>query len=536
MPTVAKAIQELPVFAQARIVAGHTGLDREIRWVHIVDIPDPSAWVHGGELLLTTAFGLKDDSHGQKQLIPLLAEKGLAGLVIAVGRYLHQTPNEMIHQADALSFPLIELPFDVPFVEVTKAIIDRIESERFSLQQKSLSIHATLTQLVIEGGGLDALAKTLANLVQRSISVEDEHFELLAHATCGTVDKARQESIAQGRTPHPLLIAIEQTGLSDEIRRSRRRLHVPPIPEHGMTMDRIIAPIVATGEVHGYVWIIAGDSPLSDLDFLAIEHAATVAALILVKERAVRDAENRLRGGFLTQLLAPDFELTSSEREEQSRRYDFDPSLPHQVLVIRSDKGLVSLARAAENFIRSRKMKTLIAEQANVLVIVVESSHSGNVATLADVLHQNAQSIGASVQAGLGREVAQGENLRQSYVEALEALRLGPMLNSGNWLIKFEELGFLHWLDKLPDQLYRENPYQDRVRALAGHPDLLETLEVYLDNGRSPKKTAEQLYLHRNTLSYRLKRIEAICQVSLFDPKICLNLHLALKSQKLRST
>jgi DNA-binding PucR family transcriptional regulator len=205
-------------------------------------------------------------------------------------------------------------------------------------------------------------------------------------------------------------------------------------------------------------------------------------------------------------------------------------------LVIRSDKGLVSLARAAENFIRSRKMKTLIAEQANVLVIVVESSHSGNVATLADVLHQNAQSIGASVQAGLGREVAQGENLRQSYVEALEALRLGPMLNSGNWLIKFEELGFLHWLDKLPDQLYRENPYQDRVRALAGHPDLLETLEVYLDNGRSPKKTAEQLYLHRNTLSYRLKRIEAICQVSLFDPKICLNLHLALKSQKLRST
>lgn len=85
MLTVAKALQELPVFARARVVAGHAGLEREIRWVHIVDIPDASAWVQSGELLLTTAFGLKGDLHVQEEFIPSLAEKNLAGLVIAVG-------------------------------------------------------------------------------------------------------------------------------------------------------------------------------------------------------------------------------------------------------------------------------------------------------------------------------------------------------------------------------------------------------------------------------------------------------------------
>lgn len=439
----------------------------------------------------------------------------------------------MIRRADALAFPVIELPFDVPFVEVTKAVVDHIESERHALLHKSIAIHDTLTRLVIEGGGLDALAATLAELVRRSIAVEDENFELLAHATSGAVDEARRRSIAEGRTPAPLLAAGKQSGLFDHIQRDRRPHRVPPIPELGMTMERIVAPIVAAGEVHGYVWIIAGDHPLSDLDFLAIEHAATVAALILVKERAVRDAENRLRGDFLAQLVAPDFQ-PSAAWSERARRFDFDLARPHQVLVVHGGVS-TQLARAAEQFTRSHGIKGLIAAQTDALVIVVEDAAAANIAALADALHQTAQSASAEISVGIGRAVASVENLRQSYAEALEALRLAPTLGMGRWLTTFEELGFLHWLYQLPAELRQANLYEDRVRALAEHPELLQTLEAYLDNGRSAKKTAQQLFLHRNTLAYRLKRIEAICQSSLSDPFTCLNLHIALKNRRLRA-
>src|SRR5205823_6481591 len=125
MFTVRDAL-ELEVLRQAHLVAGTQGLDREVRWAHVVDVPDVPQWVRAGDLLLTTGVSWGDRAESRDRLVPALYEQDLAGMILAVGDYLAHAPREMIAQADQLAFPLIELPWDVPFEDVVLAVSECI--------------------------------------------------------------------------------------------------------------------------------------------------------------------------------------------------------------------------------------------------------------------------------------------------------------------------------------------------------------------------------------------------------------------------
>ncbi|WP_369017756.1 PucR family transcriptional regulator ligand-binding domain-containing protein [Thermatribacter velox] len=116
-------------FKSARVVAGQGGLNRVIRWVHVVDVPAPADWVRGGELLFVTGIGLNKDPKSLCDLIEGLVAKNVAGLVINVGPYVRVLPSEVLHLADRLNFPILELPWEVKLVDVTEALCKRIVAE-----------------------------------------------------------------------------------------------------------------------------------------------------------------------------------------------------------------------------------------------------------------------------------------------------------------------------------------------------------------------------------------------------------------------
>jgi purine catabolism regulator len=145
--TVREAL-ELPIFAHATVVAGHAGLDNRIRWVHIIDIPDADfEWGRRDVLLLTAGFGLQDNPESQATLVPILSEQGFAGVVLSIGPYFRHAPQVIRNTADELGFPLIEIPSDVLFVDITEAIFERIINRQYALLKQSNRIHARLTHL-----------------------------------------------------------------------------------------------------------------------------------------------------------------------------------------------------------------------------------------------------------------------------------------------------------------------------------------------------------------------------------------------------
>src|SRR5690606_37160062 len=181
-----------------------------------------------------------------------------------------------------------EIPYDARFVDVARTVNERISQENMALVTRALSINRELTQLVLAGGDLKDLAETLARLVGQSISIENERFEALASANIAPVDEARRYTLSKGRTDPRLIEALQQRGVLDLIRHTLRPVALPQMSEVGLEMERILAPVVVHGEIYGYMWIIADDRPLNDLDRVAIETGATIAALILLHQEAVQ--------------------------------------------------------------------------------------------------------------------------------------------------------------------------------------------------------------------------------------------------------
>jgi purine catabolism regulator len=562
-----RAVLSLDVLKSARVVAGAGGLARPVRWVHIVDIPEVVEWVREGDLLLTTAFALREQPALQEELVPALAAKQLAGLVVGVGRYVSHLPVAMLKQGDAHDFPLVELPWEVPFESVTRAVSEQILARQMRLLTQSAQIHATLTQLVLRGKDLSALADTLADLVGRSVTLEDAAFNTLAYATRGPTDPVRVETIVSGRTPPPVLQALQTRGILETLGHSGRPVHVPPIPEVRLLYERIVMPVVVGSRTYGYVWIIAGDTPLAELDYTALEHGATVAALMMLQQKAVSEAEQRLRGDLLDELLTATSH--SPLLSEQARRFGY-PLEPggHSIMLVQPlaeenavvPGDVLALATLVEGALRAFGVRSLVVARGEHVVALLAAGHERSEAAgpgrgnapgrrarsegedperSAEAVYRATTERGWAVAVGLGLP-QQAVAIGRSYAQALESLDISLRLRDrAPGVYPFNSLGLFHWLYLLrTDSEAATNRYVTIVSHLAARDAakgsaLLPTLECYLDSGSNALETARRLNLHRNTLGHRLQKIEYLCELKLDDPTTRLNLQVAIKFHKL---
>ncbi|MEZ0239815.1 MAG: PucR family transcriptional regulator ligand-binding domain-containing protein, partial [Chloroflexota bacterium] len=149
----------LPILERARVVGGSAGLGRRVRSVNVMEVPDILEWVQPGELLLTTAYPLRDDRVALDRLVPRLAERGLAGIAIKPARYIDRIPASMIEAADRHDFALIELPGDASFNEIINGVLTVILNAQAARLQKTAAIHDRFTAIALEGGGVREIAE-----------------------------------------------------------------------------------------------------------------------------------------------------------------------------------------------------------------------------------------------------------------------------------------------------------------------------------------------------------------------------------------
>lgn len=533
MLTVAEALQ-LNEMQGAELVAGMDGIHKPISWVHNSGVPDAHNWINGGELVLTTAINMPDNLPEQVDFIQALANKGIAGLAIAVGRYIERIPEEWCATANAHHLPLIAIPYKSRFIDIARAVNERIAQESVALVRRALHINQVLSRLVLDGGGLADLANVLADLIGQSISIETDRFDALASANIAEIDEARRYTLEHGRT-NPLLIqTLEDMGTLSTIRETLRPVQLPKLPQVGLDMERILAPIVVHGEIYGYMWIIADGSPLSDIDRLALESGATVAALMMLHREAVQTAEASLKGSLLNQLIEGDPERESL-LTDQAIRYGIDLNKPYTMLVMdvltHENASPVRLYRRVNRLASERNWQAVVSQFAGQVVMLLSTQKDPLEA--AEFIHQrlerNDLRIGVSAIHQMPGSVA------GAYAECLETLRITSRLGDERRTICFDELGYIHTIYHAGAGSLRGNVHAASLRLLREETqaDLFRTLEVYLDLGGNGVATAEVLHIHRSTLNYRLQRIGQITHANLSDPITRLNLQVTLKQLRL---
>jgi purine catabolism regulator len=544
MLTVRQVLAMDPFANHSHLVAGADGLDNEVRWAHPVDIPQADEWVRAGELLLTTFYGLRDNAEAQIELSAQLAAKGLAGLIVAVGKYLDHVPPAIREAADAVGFPIIELEWLVPFEDVVRAVSEHIINEQYALYKQSLAIHRSLTRVVLDGGSLQDVATELCSLLRRPVEIDDLRFAVLAEASGSDteIDESRRAAIREGHSSPQLLEHLRRSGVFARVRASLAPARIDVTSETcalGMTMARILTPIVVARKIHGYVWIIAGGRDLEPLDFHAIEHAATVTALILFRDQTVHQAEQRVESRVISRLLSENLTLDNTLREDAAQ-FRMRLEAPHAVVV--ADPGANDahvLGMAARTAARYLGLPAAVGERAGRVVVLVECTRAQLVDDYCQRFLVETRLLDDPIHLGASARHNDAVTLHHAYEQALESLTLLPTLGGDRQVAHFDELGLLHWLHALPPDTFAENAYARHLQHLDEHDrtrggELLHTLDVFLECDGNGVRAAERLIVHRHTLKYRLHRIEHICGVDLSDPFCKLNLRTALLSRRMR--
>jgi PucR family transcriptional regulator, purine catabolism regulatory protein len=492
-----------------KLVGGRSGQRKTVRWVHVSELEDPTPWLKGGELLLTTGMGLGKTPARQRAYLERLAEANLSGLGLGTGFSFTKVPKAVLEAADRLGFPVFEVPYPVPFIAITETIFSRLGAEQFDVLQRSLEAQTALTRAVLEGEGVEGIASELAEAIGGWAVVLDLH----------GLPIASSPGAARTRAPR----------LWEELQDSR-----PEGPGYSVSLvdrgDHVsVQPVGARGRVEAFLGVGKRDA-LGQFDRIVASHALSLLAIELDKSRAVADAERRLRGDFLDALVGG--RLSQREVGRGLRKFGLSPGDKVAVVALESDAPVEDLNWAAEDVLSRRDGGFLTAPRDDGVFVLMRPDGGEDLSMFRKEL---AERLGNEVRAGAGSAVdpvEAGRSLREAGY-ALQVCRV-----EGRSLADFESLGTYRLLLTLqePDALraFADSVLEPMDRYDTEHGgELLPSLRAFLDHNAKWEAAAADLFVHRHTLRYRMRKVEELTGRDISAPHDRMEFWLALRAREL---
>jgi purine catabolism regulator len=519
MLTVEGLLSELDL----KLAAGTAQGGRPIRWVHISELEDPTPWLSGGELLLTTGIHL-DTPARQRAFVRLLAEHRLAGLGLGTGFDHKRLPRALVTEADRRGLPLFEVPYEMPFLAITEKAFARLVNEQYDVLERGTALHERLERLVLEERGLEKILDTVAEAVGGSALVLDGRGRVVAEGRAG------------GEAPPPQVVAA----LSEHIAERTSEGRISPFRpgDEGLGERALAVPVPAReqGVPRAWLAVIGESGPLADFERLATRQAALVIALELMRERVVRETERRLAGDVLADALSG--RLESDDLRGRLRPFGIGPRAAVLVLEVPDPAGAEQALEAA---LADAGCPALVAATTasgrELLCAVVDPEGSDPVAVA-----ERAQAALAAdldgVRVGVSR-AAPVSSVRRGFHEARCALEATSLADGdAPEVASHRDLGAYTLLLALQDdealRAYSDNllaPIEATEGEYGG--ELLRSLEAFIQQNGQWERAARSLYCHRHTLRYRIRRIEELTGRDLTRAHDRIELWLALRAREL---
>ncbi|HTX08764.1 MAG TPA: PucR family transcriptional regulator ligand-binding domain-containing protein [Solirubrobacteraceae bacterium] len=553
MLTVRELLRDLDV----RLVAGEGSLNLPVRWVHISEILDPTPWLSGGELLLTTGMQLDTPTQAREYAVRL-ADHHLAGLGFGTG-FKHPTvPEALLEVAAEREFPVFEVPYELPFIAITEAAFTQLVNEQYAVLRRALAAQERLERLVLSERGLEALVSALATLIGAAVVVFDSRGEpLQQHAFRREID--------------PVALQTLRGEVRERARRREARAFVPSLFEGN---QGLALPVAADGaprpERNGSAqggrdgvrdrvrppeaWLVAvkDAGPLSDFDRLTLHQAVTIVALELLRSRVAGDTERRLAGDVLDAIVSG--ELSGSELGRRLGPFGLSDRVAAIVLGRDGDARIspASLEAALWSGLREEATPALVASVGQLACALVAGGPDEELFALGDRVAAVAErELDSSVRVGIGRAMPTSD-ARRSFHEArcaMEALGLGVAASAnGNGsgstsgsrprVATYKDLGSFQLLLSLQDEealrLFCDSilgPIEASEGPYGG--ELMRSLEAFIEENGQWERAAKRLYCHRHTLRYRIRRVEELTGRNLSSARDRIEFWLALRGRQL---
>jgi PucR family transcriptional regulator, purine catabolism regulatory protein len=508
----------------ARIIAGADGLDRPVRRLNVMTVPNIVRWTKQDEFLLTTGYPLPRQSEEFCRLIEQLAGNGLAGLGVKLDEYLAEVPPAAVELADRAAFPIVVIPATSPLDDVLSQTFETIVNRQAAALARRQQIHDAFLGIALAGGGLARLSDELA--------------EVLPGADVVICDPTGYPLAATTRSGAPAGGLRDDSGLVDTARLAAG------VHSDDETGTHWAAAVIRAGDMrYGFVLAVGGAQGLPGVAGLAVEQAALVAALEITRDLAVLAVEQQFASNALHDLVTG----TAADMDHalaRAVRFGWDLQRPLAVLVARqsgaehSDEPAgqqeASGLRAVELWtlaIRDKDRSAAVAGFATELVAVVGAADAE---AIAGKVHADmTASTGRPYSVGVSQAGAGPLDIPRLYEEARVALQVGRRLSGSSAVTNFAGLGLYRLLSNV-SQAELRTFVQDTLGPVLELPeparsDLLKSLAVLSSTRFNVAESARILHYHYNTMRYRVTKLERMLGAFADDAAAALRIGVALQ-------
>jgi purine catabolism regulator len=468
--------------------------DTPVRWVAVSDLVDPSPFLEGGEVLLTTGLEATGWRAEWRAYVDRLARAGVAAIGFAVGLSHVRVPSDLRTACRDAGMNLFEVPRRTTFVAVSRAVAERLHAADQAAARAALELQRSLTRAALEKGGPGSLLGSLAA------------------GTGGATLLCNVEGTVRVGPVGPRTDLLEPEAVSGEVGRLRRHglRAAASVTVPGGTL--LVQPVGVHGTPESYLAVALPGRP-DDLQRGAVMTTVSLLGLSAGQSRDARDTERRLRARALKVLLEGD--RRTAQLLLDAGGAGTATSLPEQAVVVLAEGDAAACEEAQSALEPRHRLSGLLHGR------VVAVAAPGEVATVLRRLSRL-----PSLRVGVG-EVADVGALHRSRRTAEQALSL---TTASNAVVRWDTTvrhGALALLDPA-----RAEAFCDSFLAPLRGPEeaeLLETLRAFLHHHGALTPVAQDLGVHRNTVRNRLARIQEALGRSLEDPQVRVDAWLALQ-------
>lgn len=535
-------------------VAGQTGLNAIIENVTVIDSPEILNWIRGGELVVSTGYVSYNNAGMLNELVAGLKEKGAVGLGIKVNRFYQEVPEILITEGNRLGFPVFAISYEMRISDIMKLVYANFFTDSMTKTEKENLLYQQVTKAILSGENLDAAVFNISLAFKNPVVLMDENMGLLSFENHEDNQVPIEKYLNLSETEGVLPVA-EGNNLLDYYRETQFRLHKMTIHNGEDFITATFCPIQINQELKGFLAVLETVSEV-DKDFYSIlENSTNILAIYLLQKSLQNDNRNYSKESFLTNVL---MKLNNTDKLIQYYcdvwNFDFVKKRVCIFFKINHFQSMTFYKRReiTETFKRSARkavsdnkcLDYQISFQDGFILYhfygeddqdrMIAENTKAAAEEIVNSLEKNGITVHACISA-IGKSL---QHIPESFREVIEGIRMGESIfpekeiyDYGEMMI-YDFLGNAISLDKLLS-LYNNTIAELDWYDRANNTEFLNTLEVYLENNCNISKAAQMLHLHRNTMMYRVEKIEDILQIDLKEAEVTFRLRLGVRAKKI---
>lgn len=521
-------------FKYLRTLNRHPDLSRQVMTVESTETPDVAKYIPQNTFLLMTGMAFQNDQQSLCGFLEGLNGHDCAGVAIKLGRFIDKLEDCVLETADRLGIPLFQVPMDVTLGQVYHEILSFIWNNQNDNFLSALNIQRKISNLILHGSSMKIILNNLAAILQKPVMIVDMFGEIQDYGyTFGREERNKSVEIA---------VRLMEEGVLEN---SVYYLHEE-------NRKYCIYPIKGVGRNTNYLVVLDFDPAEKEELVVTMEQVLMALGLYFYRNLYVQYNHMKTQEDFFSILLeqlsdkswserqvlsigephglkiAPQYQIVLISMDEQNRRKFNSDSFSH------NEESYILVYAWIKSWLEMESKDILIFPQESEwrYILLIQGRKSGLQERYSQIHNFVEEKFKRQITIAQGSAISSVLNIKNAYQAAEECMENGEPNEVYEYLLSYKPKNIMELFKFVPER-ERKDICRYTLKELA-YPqnqmqeELRKTLHTYLFCGSSVTKTAENMFLHRNTIKYRVKKCEEILGMELSSTSDCFHLQLAL--------